>query len=86
VEKKIFQTRTKWAKFTYTGQQTRLFTKLHKNSRLKITYESGNKIEKLLSVKNGSVNDNFNKSSVYQLTCPDCDIKYIGQMGIIFFS
>jgi hypothetical protein len=61
VEGKYSKPRTKWAKFTYIGQQTRFFTKLLKNSVLKITYKSDNKIERLLSAKNENVTDKFNK-------------------------
>jgi hypothetical protein len=44
------QMTTKWAKFTYVGKQTRLITKLFKNSNLKISFRTENTTGKLLNV------------------------------------
>jgi hypothetical protein len=49
------QMATKWAKFTSGGKQTRLITKLFKNSNFKISFRTENTIEKLLNV-NKSIN------------------------------
>jgi hypothetical protein len=67
--------KTKWAKFTYVGRQTKFITKLFKNTNLKIPFTTENTIAKLLTQnKNRNTNCNkFNKSGIYQLTCQDCN-------------
>jgi len=72
--RKIFQTPNKMGSIYIHWATNQNFKKQLKNSSLKITYKSDNKKERLLSVKNGSVTAKFNKSSIYQLTCPDCNI------------
>jgi hypothetical protein len=39
---------TKWAKFTYTGRETRIITKLFRNTNLQIAYTTNNNLKKLL--------------------------------------
>lgn len=73
----------KWAKFTYTGKETRFITKLFKNNDVKTTYITNN-IGKLLSVQHNHKQNKYEKSGVYQLTCPTCKKKYIGQTGRLF--
>ena len=46
----------KCAKFTYVGKQTRLITKLFKNSNLKISFRTENAKGKLLNV-NKNINE-----------------------------
>ena len=43
--------KTKWAKFTYAGKETKLNTKLFNNTSLKIAFITQNTIGKLLSIK-----------------------------------
>jgi hypothetical protein len=38
----------KWAKFTYTGRETRTITKLFKNTNIKIAHTTNNNLRKLL--------------------------------------
>jgi hypothetical protein len=72
----------KFATFTYTGKETRFITKLFKHTNLRIAYRTPNTIGKLLPHQYRTNNiDNLNNSGIYQLTCPDCDRKYIGQTG-----
>ena len=73
--------KTKLATFTYVGPQTKFITKLFKNTNLNIAYKTNNTIGKLLTPNNTSTSDKFNKSGIYQLTCLDCNMKYIGQTG-----
>jgi hypothetical protein len=76
---------TKWAKFTYTGRETLMVTKLFKKSHIIIAFTTTNNLGRLL--KNKSTQDSTNKfklNGVYQLNCPTCNRKYIGQMGSIF--
>ena len=81
------KTKTKWAKFTYVGRQTKFITKLFKNTKLKISFKTENTIGKMLTQNNKNTNFNkFSKSGVYQLTCQDCNKKYIGQTGRPFYA
>jgi len=60
----------------YVGRQIKFITKLF---NLKVSFKAGITTGKLL-VHNKNTNFNkFNKCGVYQLTCPDCNRKYIGQ-------
>jgi len=72
---------TKWAKFTYVEKQTRLITKLFKNSNPWISFMTENTTEKLLNVNKNINMNKFKKCGIYQLICPDWDMKYIGQTG-----
>ena len=40
--------KNRWAKFTYCGKETRMITKLFKNTNVKVTYRTKNNLEKLL--------------------------------------
>jgi hypothetical protein len=73
--------KTKWAKFTYFGKETKFITKLFNNSNLKSASTTQNTICKLLFKQNNYHQNKFKKCGVYQLTCPDCNKKYIGQTG-----
>jgi hypothetical protein len=69
----------KWAKFTYTGKETKFITKLFKDSPIKVTFTTNNNIKKLLSSRSQPPQKQYDSSGVYQLTCPDCHMKYVGQ-------
>jgi hypothetical protein len=70
----------KWAKFTYTGRETLSITKIFKKT-VKITFSMNNTVEKLLSQKPEQTTSIFDKSGIYQLECPTCNMRYIGQTG-----
>jgi hypothetical protein len=78
----------KWAKFTYIGKETKFITKLFKNSAVKVSFVTNNTISKALSLKSKqNVEQNkYEKSGilVYRLTCPDCNMRYVGQTGRTF--
>jgi len=38
-------------------------------------------IKRLLSLKPHPIQEQFDSSGVYQLSCPDCHMKYVGQTG-----
>jgi hypothetical protein len=80
---KTKQNKNEWAKFTYIGKETKFITKLFKDSPIQISYTTNNTINKILSNRPNQTqtHNQFNKSGVYQLTCPDCNMKYIGQTG-----
>jgi regulator of PEP synthase PpsR (kinase-PPPase family) len=68
----------RWAKFTYVGKETRIITKLFKNTNIKITFNTNNTIEKRLTTKHKIAQNKYDKNGVYQLTCPNCEKKYTG--------
>jgi hypothetical protein len=71
--------KTHWTKFTYFGKETRAVTKVFKNTRIKVAYSTKNTLEKLLTKKHYPLKDKYEKSGIYQLTCPTCNVKYKGQ-------
>ena len=71
--------RTKWAKFTYIGKETRFITKIFRKSNIKVALTTKNTIGKLLTTKQEETTSKYDKSGIYQLKCPTCDMKYIGQ-------
>ena len=71
--------KTKWAKFTYVGRETKFITKLFNDSSVKIAFTTQNTIGKLLSSKQNPHQNQFESSGFYQSTCPDCSTKYVGQ-------
>jgi hypothetical protein len=73
--------RKKWAKFTYTGKETRFITKLFKNTDVKVAYTTNNSLGRLLAIKTDHKPDEYDRNGVYQLECPTCNKKYIGQTG-----
>ena len=79
------QTPHRFATFTYIGKETRFITKLFKQTNIRIAYRTRNTIEKLLRHRrNPSQGDHFENSGIYQLTCPDCGMVYVGQTGRSF--
>jgi uncharacterized protein (UPF0335 family) len=74
-----------WAKFTYIGKGIRTITKLFKDTPIRVAYKVNNTISKRLMPKPHNLNlqKRFEKSGIYSLTCPDCDMKYVGQTGVI---
>jgi hypothetical protein len=71
--------RRKWAKFTYIGKETRFITKLFRDTAVKIAFMTNNTIEKCLAIKQETPQNIHDRSGVYQLTCPECKMKYTGQ-------
>jgi hypothetical protein len=71
-------------KVSHIGKETKFITKLFKDSSVNITFTTQNTISKLLSTKSHPSQEQFENSGVYQLTCPDCNVRYIGQTGRFF--
>jgi hypothetical protein len=63
------------------GKETRFIAKLFKSTNVKIAFTTNNTIGKRLAVKQEVPQNKYDKSSVYQLTCPECKVKYTGQTG-----
>ena len=77
--------KTKWATFTYVRQQMKLFTKLFKNTNLKIAFRAENTVAKLLTSNiYKATNSNKFKKGIYLLTCQYCNKKHIEQTGRSF--
>ena len=66
----------KWTKFTYIGRETRQVTKLFRNTQVEVTYTTNNRTENLLHYNVTGETNKYEKSGVYQLSCPTCDKKY----------
>jgi hypothetical protein len=76
---------TRWAKFTYTGKETRIITKLFKYTNIQIAYTTNNNLRKLLNPKQENRHtDIYNRSGAYQLTCNECQKRYIRQTDCPF--
>ena len=71
----------RWAKFTYVGKETKLITKLFKDTNIKVAFTTDNTIGKRLTTKQKTDQNMCDKNGVYQLTCPNCEKKYTGQTG-----
>jgi len=54
---------------------------LLKNTNVKAAFTTDNTIGKHLTIKQGNPQNKYDKSGVYQLTCPDCRMKCTGQTG-----
>jgi hypothetical protein len=62
------------------GRETRHITKFFKNTNVKVAYTTNNNLGKLLTMKTQKTNQ-YDGKGVYQLECPTCNKKYIGQNG-----
>ena len=74
----------KWAKFTYTYtylERNEVYHKLFKSTDVKVTFNTDNTGERRLATRHETEKNTYNKSGIYQLTCPDCKMKYAGQTG-----
>jgi hypothetical protein len=69
--------------FTYFGKDTRMITKLFRNTELGIALRTENTIKQHLGIKE-KITDKYNLSGVYIMNCKDCPQKYVGQIGCTF--
>ena len=60
-----------WVRFTYVAKETRFITKLFKDTNITVAFTTKNIISKRLSMDH-KTQCKYEKSGVYQLTCPDC--------------
>jgi hypothetical protein len=70
----------KWSTFTYVGKETRVITRLFRNTNIHIAYKTNNTLQKHLQIKNIDP-DKYNNSGIYEIKCNSCQLKYIGQTG-----
>jgi hypothetical protein len=54
---------------------------LFKNTVLKVAYTTNNNLGKVLEMQKTAKPSKFERNGVYQLTCPTCHKKYVGQNG-----
>ena len=74
----------KWAKFMYVGKETRFIKKMFKRTNVNIAFTTDNTTGKRLAIKQEIPQSKYDRSGVYQLTCPECKMKYTGQKGRLF--
>ena len=79
-----------WSTFTYIGPETKFITKFFKHTDIKVAYKTNNTIRYLLSHQTQHQptpsNTKYNKSGIYRLNCPACNMRYIGQTGRPFLT
>jgi len=51
---------------------------------VEVSYITNNRLEKLLQYNAKGAKSKYDRSGIYQLSCPSCDKKYIGQTGRLF--
>ena len=66
------------------GKETRYITKLFKIFDVKISYTTNYNLSKLPATRTDQNLDKYERNGVYQLECPSCNKKYIGQTGVRF--
>ena len=71
----------RWVKFTYAGRETRVISKAFKNTNVNVTFSVNNTIGKLLTTGQYRTKQKYDNCGMYQLHCPTCSKKYIGQTG-----
>jgi hypothetical protein len=76
--------KTKWAKFTYMGKEARLIANLFKNTDIKVAFTTNNNVERHLSTQCNQIQNKYDKCGIYQLNCPSCSRKYMGQTRRLF--
>ncbi|KAJ8932703.1 hypothetical protein NQ318_021222 [Aromia moschata] len=69
---------SKFASLPYKPKFTRGLDKIFKNININVVYNSKNKLQTLLGNSKDKINNN-EKSGIYEISCKDCDQKYIGQ-------
>jgi mevalonate kinase len=69
----------KWVTFTYTRNYIRKFTKLFKNTNLKVAFETITAVGKLVS--DTRTTNTYEQSGIYKMTFQSCRKVYIGQTG-----
>jgi hypothetical protein len=76
----------KWATFTCIGRETRSITKIFKTTNLKVAFKTSNTIQNhLCNLKESNhQKDPYQNSGIYQLTCKECNLKYLGQTDRTF--
>jgi hypothetical protein len=69
----------KMVTFTYCGPETRIITKLLKNTDIGIAFKTTNTIKNHLKSKN-HITDGYKQNGAYQLKCNECPLMYVQGM------
>jgi len=70
----------KRALFTYFGRETTKITNIFQKLGIQIAFQTKHTIGKLLQ-NHHKTRNKFQNNGVYELACPDCNKRYIGQTG-----
>jgi hypothetical protein len=54
---------------------------IFKNTNVKVTFTADNTIENHLATRQKHPKNKYEKCGIYELTCPSCNMKYVGQTG-----
>ena len=74
-----------WARFSYCGRNTRAITKAFKNTNIKVIYSTKKHIKETSDGEPPPTKKSkYEKSGIYQISCPTCNKKYTGQTGRSF--
>ncbi|KAJ8938129.1 hypothetical protein NQ318_004699 [Aromia moschata] len=76
---------SKFASLPYEPKFTRGLDTIFKNININLVYNSKNKLQTLLGKPKDKI-DNNEKSGIYEISCKDCDQKYIGQTKKIYID
>jgi len=72
---------TKWFTVPYVGSFSEKFKKVIAGTKLKLAYQSLNKLNKFIKVHKDPISNSHKKNVVYKISCNDCDASYVGQTG-----
>jgi hypothetical protein len=67
----------------YAGPSIRTITKLFRNTNMKVAFGTNNTIKQHINAKEKTT-DKYDLCGVYQMSCKDCNLKYVGQTGCMF--
>lgn len=68
----------KYISVPYNPQYTNGLAKIFKQAGMKLVFQSGNTLRHLLGNPKDKIHD-LEKSGIYEVSCTDCDKKYVGQ-------
>jgi hypothetical protein len=71
----------KMGKIHLRRERNKVYYKTVINTHLKVAYTTNNSLGKLLDTQKTEKLNKFEKNGVYQLKCPRCQKKYVGQTG-----
>ena len=85
-KKRTWHPKDKMGEVYIHGQRNKAYHKFFKNTDIKIAFSTNNNIGRLLSTQCNQTQNKYYRCSIYQLTCPSCNEKYIGQLDYRFVS
>jgi hypothetical protein len=73
---------TKRVTFTHSGKEVREVTKIFRDTRTKVAFQTRNTIQD--TSRPWPQINKYRRSGIYQMKCLDCPLQSIGRMGRIF--